>query len=338
MRIWSQDTKPAKDLIAKVPFSLNGQLLDVEKKITAGEMEYFSLSKPIGEMLTSEASRKELLQKVVLDVEMGKETVANLYSPIYDTIADPNLPRTLDAQWEQYGAVYFTEHLEGDEVKFGSLQAEKGPITTIVGYAAGFEYTKEMVIFNQTWSLELLNKALGEAHVALKNNLHLSPFINATYASGNKTAFQGETTDPTWVRINKTLRQAVADTAKAKRPGTILLAAGANKPAIEEALRGGQVGGTIIPPVSGITDIIYYDGWSVTVGKKAYTYDGITEGLCYLIRPKRGFKSLQKQDLMVQATMGDLTTLTESQIVADFWHGVYAAVGNNAQEVTIAAS
>jgi hypothetical protein len=106
----------------------------------------------------------------------------------------------------------------------------------------------------------------------------------------------------------------------------------------EEALRGGQVGGTIIPPVSGITDIIYYDGWSVTVGKKAYTYDGITEGLCYLIRPKRGFKSLQKQDLMVQATMGDLTTLTESQIVADFWHGVYAAVGNNAQEVTIAAS
>jgi len=344
MKIYSQDVlKEARrqgTYTEKVPFVLDGRLFEVEKKIVNGEMEILELSRPVGEMLTSGSVEqfKDLLRKVVLDVELGREQVQLLYQPIYDRIQDANLPRVLDAKWALTGTVVFTEHIEGEEVKFGRLQAEQGPIARILTYTAGFEYTKEMKDFNEAFSVEILNRSIGEAYNALLNHIHLSPIINFAYKSANKTAYQGESGDPAWVGIYKTLVKAVADAATAKRPGTILLASSADQHLIEMALKGGhQVEGTIYPAVTGIQSVIYYDGWEVAVGKKSYTYDGVTPGKAYLIRPKRGFKELLKQDLRVEATSGDLSRLIESQIVAYAYRGVYAAVEENVQEISLAA-
>ena len=65
-----------------------------------------------------------------------------------------------------------------------------------------------------------------------------------------------------------------------------------------------------------------------------YSYGGVTPGKAYLIRPKRGFKELLKQDLRVEAAMGDLTRLVDSQIVAYAHRGVFAAVEENVQEIS----
>jgi hypothetical protein len=336
MKIWAQTQAPRVDRKAVVPYVFNGKLYgDVEKIITAGEMMGYGLARPLGEMLTSEASRKELVQKVVLDVEIGREKVVPLYDAIYQTIVDANFPKVLDYKWEQYGQVLFTEHLEGQEVRFGSLRAEQGPNTTILGYATGWEFTKEMTLFNQAFTLEMLSQAIGEAHAALENHLTVGSLVSATYASGNKTAYQGTTTDPTWLRLYLSIKKGLSDAAKAKRPASVLVASAVNQNDIEQAIKGGQVGGTVYPALSGISDIVYYDGWEVVVDKKTYTYSGVASTKLYLVRPKRGFKRLVKQDLLVQANMGDITTLVDSQIVADFWQGEYAAIGNNVQEVTI---
>src|SRR5690606_37344643 len=146
-------------------------------------METLELAKPVGEMLTSGSVEqyKDLLRKVVLDVELGREQVQLLYQPIYDAIRDANLPRTIDAKWALTGTVVFTEHIEGEEVKFGRLQAEQGPTARILTYTAGFEYTKEMRDFNEAFSIEILNRAIGEAYNALLNHIHLSPIISYTY-------------------------------------------------------------------------------------------------------------------------------------------------------------
>ncbi|WP_018705819.1 hypothetical protein [Siminovitchia fordii] len=329
---------------AVVPFSINGSQAEVTKKIVNGEMETYELSKPIGEMMTSETSRKELLQKVVLDVELGREDVPVLYKPIYETLQDPNFPREFEAKWAQYGTVIFFEHLEGEEVKFGSLLAEQGPIARIKGYSAGFEYTKEMQIFNQTFNFELMNKAFGEAHNALLNHLHLAPIINYKYKSDNKTApvyvkpdgTKGTASDAHYLlSLRATLRQALKDARTAKRPGTVLLANSANKEDIQDALGSMTLQATPYGATTGINDIIYYDGWEAQVSKKQYVYDGVPEGKAFLIRPKRGFKELVKQGLQINATMGDLTRLVESQVVGDFWRGVFAAVEENVQEITL---
>ena len=342
MNIYSQETLKEQrrkgTITEKAPFTLDGKRYDVDKKIVNGEMETLELAKPIGEMLTSGSVEefKDLLRKVVLDVELGREQVQLLYQPIYERIQDANLPRVLDAKWALTGTVYFTEHLEGEEIKFGKLQAEKGPTARILTYTAGFEYTKEMKDFNEAFSVEILNRAIGEAYNALLNHMHLSPFIAATYTSST-TSYQGEATEPTWLRIYKTITKAIADAAAAKRPGTVLLASTVNQADIEMALRGGhQIEGTVYPAIAGIQSVIYYDGWDTTVGKKSYSYPGVSENTAYLIRPKRGFKELVKQDLQIEATSADLSRLIESQIVAYAYRGVYAAVGENVQKIALA--
>lgn len=327
-----------------VPFVINGEMHEVTKRIVNGEMETYELGSPIGEMMTSETSRRELLQKVVLDVELGREDVPVLYSPIYDTLTDPNFPKEFEAKWAQYGSVIFFEHIEGGEVKFGSLQAEEGPIARIKGYAAGFEYTKEMEIFNQTFNFELLNRAFGEAHNAILNHLHLAPIIKHNYKAANKTnavyaradGTKGTAQDHHYIlSIRETIRQALKDARTAKRPGTVLLANSADKEDIEDALSSFTIQATPYSATGGITDIIYYDGWETTVSRKNYTYEGVPQGKAYLIRPKRGFKELVKQGLQINAYMGDASRLVEAQIIGDFWRGVFAAVEENVQEITL---
>ncbi|MHC8516994.1 phage major capsid protein [Sporosarcina sp. ITBMC105] len=329
----------------EVPFVFNGKQEAVPKKIVNGEMEIIDIDKPLGEMMTSETSRKELVQKVVLDVELGREEVPVLYKPIYETITDPNFPKEFEAKWAQSGTVVFFEHMEGEEVKFGSLQAENGPIARLKGYAAGFEYTKEMEIFNQMFNFEIMNKAFGEAHNALLNHLHLGPIIKHSYKASNKTAAQytnelgkaleSKTGAHYMLSLRATLRQALKDARVAKRPGTILLANSADKEDIQDALGSMTIQATPYGSTSGITDIIYYDGWETTVSRKTYTYDGVPQGKAYLIRPKRGFKELVKQGLQINSTIGDLSRLVEAQIIGDFWRGVFAALDENVQEITL---
>jgi len=238
-----------------------------------------------------------------------------------------------------YGNVVFLEHLEGQEVHFGSLSVEQGPIATIQEYTAGFEYTKELIDFNEMFRIVLINQAIGQAYNALLNHIHLYPiFSYNNYKTKNVTTWKGETGDPLWLGIYKTLRQAIIDATLAKRPATVLLANPADRFDIELALRGGfTIEGTTYPALSGIDTIIYYEGWQGTMNGKPYEYKGVPQGEAYLIRPKQGFKELVKKDLTIETTSGDLTRLVEAQIIAYAYRGVFAALDENVQKVKISA-
>lgn len=323
----------------KIPFIFNNKMEFATKKMANGEMETLKFNKPFGEMITYSSSNvsKELLRKVVLDVELGRESVQTLYQPIYDTISDPNFPELLDAKWALRGSCVFLETVEGGEVKFGSVQAEAGPTARIVTYTTGFEYTKKMKDFNQSFQVEMLNKEIGEAYNALLNHLHFAPIIKAKYKNENKTAYAGKADDLPWVRLYETIKEGLKATSIAKRPATVLLANSANRIDIETALRGGyQLNGTIYPAISGIQTVIYYDGWDTTVGKKTYEYEAVPVNKLYLIRPKRGFKELLKQDLRIETNGGDLTRMVEQQMIGYTYRGVFAAIDENVQELTIA--
>lgn len=330
----------------KVLYRLNGKTYDITKKVVNGEMQIFDLGKPIGEMLVTDSTRKELLEKVVLDVELGRETVPLLYTPIYERREDRNFPEVFDAKWAQHGVVVFVEHIEGEEVKFGHLQAEQGPIARITTYAAGIEYTEDMVEYNRTFDMEEIDRSFGEAHNALLNHIHLSPIFNYNYKSENKTAAVYVTAEgkPTAkatgdahpaLSLRETLKAGLANARTAKRPGNVLLISGARLDHINDAIGKLHVRGTDHDAVTGIDTIIAYDGWSITVGKKDYTYAGVPENKAYLIRPKRGFKELVKHDLLIDANIGDLSRLVEAQIVGRSRRGVYAALTENVQEITL---
>ncbi len=317
----------------QIPFVLNGKTEHVNKKIVNGEMETMQFSKPLGEMITSGGldQFRDLLRKVVLDVELGRELQPVVYGPIYETITDPNFPRVLDAKWALQGVVAFTEHIEGQEVRFGRLDAVQGPTVRILTFSAGFEYTKEIVDFNESFRPEMLNRALGEAHNALLNDIHLRPIITGTYTGANLTAWIAPPAgNPNWVGIRNTIVEAQKAASRAKRTGTVLLANSVMRAEIELAMTGGHnVGGTVFPAIGGIQTVIYYDS------DVHHGYTGVAENRAYLIRPRRGFKELVKQDLRVEAQAGDLSRLVQEQIIAYAHRGVYCALTENVQQINL---
>jgi len=244
----------------------------VETQVVNGEIEVLELTRPIGEMIVSDDSVQELLRKVTLDVELGREEVPLLYQPIYQRLEDANFPEVFDAPWAMRGTAVFLQHFEGDEVRFGSLLAEEGPTARIVTYAAGFEYTEKMVLFNQTFNMEVLNRAFGEAYNALLNHLHLYPIVSYNYTADNQTAALyadengKELADDTGRHLvnsyRRTLDAALEAADVAGRPGTVLLAPGAKRRVIDRALGGFQLHSSeVLPEIGGIETVIYYDGW-----------------------------------------------------------------------------
>src|SRR5690625_2936582 len=131
-----------------IPYMFNGRAEAITRTVEAGQADQIQLDNLSGEMVISTDIKRTLAQKTVLDVELGREEVPLLYNPIYDTMTDANFPRLIDAKWAQHGAVVFLEHLEGEEIKFGALNAEESPIARLTSYAGCFQWTKKAEIFN----------------------------------------------------------------------------------------------------------------------------------------------------------------------------------------------
>lgn len=332
---------------APVPYMLNGKSHTATKKVVNGEMEVYDLQKPIGEMIGTPAVHRELVEKVVFDVELGREQVPILYDPIYERREDRNFPKQFEAPWASHGVIVFHEWEEGEEIKFGHIQAEKGPIAKLTTYAAGFEYNEDMEEWNQTWDMTELDRAFGEAYNALLNHIHLFPIIDFNYQAGNttnaiyvnnegkKVTGADQALAHPALSMRETLLAGIAKTTKEKRKGNILLISESRLDHVKRAMGEMHIRGTDFASVAGIDTIIAYDGWNVKVGKKDYSYAGVKEDEAFLIRPKRGFKELIKHDLLVDATLPDLSRLVTTQIVGRTRRGVFAAVEENVQKIKL---
>ena len=103
----------------------------------------------------------------------------------------------------------------------------------------------------------------------------------------------------------------------------------------------------IIPPLNidiilnklylktGISEVIFYDGFETTVGRKTYSYPGVEPGKVFLVRPKNGFVEFIKHDLLIDIESADLTRLVKENIVGRARRGNYAAVEDNVQEIRL---
>jgi len=330
------------EIIEKIPIKIGSKMDFVEKKLVNGEMELISLDKPIGEMFTTPEGIENLLKKVALDVDYGREQVPLLYKPIYQTISNPNFPRLVPINEFAQARVVFLEHLEGEEVRFGDRVIYKGDGVPIKTYTAGFDgWTLEVEKFDELWRVEELNRAIGESYNALLNHIHLYPIISYNYPAKNKTSASSE--GATYLeKLRNTLRNALKHAnqdlnkiTNSRRNPSILLCSTANLQDIQEALGRMVIGGTEYGALTQIKTIIAYDGWSVQVGAKEYKYDGVPEGKCYLIDPQRYFKELIKADLTIEYGEPNTTRLVRAPIVAWAMRGVWASPENAVEEVSL---
>jgi hypothetical protein len=312
------------------------------EKDVISEMAAMTLKKPVSEMITTSQGAMALLEKVRIDVDFGLAQVPLLYGPVYENIAGPFPGGVVQINENTLQAnVVFLERFEGGEVIFGTLQTGAPSAVTITQYAAGFEWTEDMIEFDKTWDITLNNRAFGRAYNYLLNHLHLSPIISYSYAGGNTTGADATAGQDIYGHTLNTFANAykTAVLATPQRTPSVVLANEADRFQIEQALlqpvRDSQ--GNPLPRVP-IDTIIYYNGATVTNGLKSYVYAGVTQGTAYFIFPQQRFKELVHHDLRIDIGPPDISRLVEGQQVGRTRRGVYADMANSVQKLTLPVS
>ncbi len=279
------------------------------------------------------------------EVAAGRDQEPLLYTPIYNEVSDPSLPRNVSIYKLGPAGVIFDEVTDGGEVKFITV-GQSNFTVPIKHYAVGLEYSKDLVVYNELWNLPIIERQAGQAFNALKNHIHLAPFLTASYSTPNQTAASavGSTLAEKYLRtIEDAVTHASADTTNPRRGPYALLVSSSNLFTMERALmRVPQEGLAIQSSAIGrIQHIIAYDGWSGSRGKKTVSYSGVTAGKAYLIN--LGFKeqdhqSYEKQPLQSTSADGDLSRFILENAVLDAYFGAYANPLASTEEVTLPTS
>lgn len=275
------------------------------------------------------------------EVDNGRIQVPLLYTPIYSEIRDPNLPRNVTVNRIGPGGVVLERIYEGGEIKFASVVSSE--ITAqILHYGVGLEYSKQLVMFNELWTVSIVERAVGQAYNALLNHLHLSPILTFSYQAANQTGANtaGSTTvEDHLLTIEDAITNSRTDTTNPRQGPYTLLVSSADATVIGKALTEvPQQGVTLRSDIlNSINNIVVYDGWTGTRGSKSTTYSGVSSGKAYLISSQfqdQDFVSYMKQDLAEAGQEQDVSRLL-TQVVWDTAFGVYANPEAAVEEITL---
>lgn len=279
----------------------------------------------IKEMIGTDDGSREFIEKVTYDAYTGRENVPLLYKDIYSTLTDANFPKTMTVK--EFGPIQtvFLKKMEGGEVKFGALGSGPEKAVSFETWAAGIEYDEDIAEWNQTWRVSDIGVSFGESYNKLLNHLHLDPIISGSYVttggglSGQKAKQESTTSGAAqliaWdTSIAKTLTNALQVLPR----GSVILHNSFDAFAIQNAIASDMLPDLSAGPVKkslAKAQFIAYDGTTVEVGGKTYTYGGVAQGFLYIVTPKVNFKEYIKHDLRVDSADGDLSRLILAQVV-----------------------
>ena len=302
------------------------------------------LLKSVSEMITTAQGAMDLLEKVRIDIDVGLADVPLLYQPLYERVDGPFPGGSVQIGGDVLfdANVIFLQKFEGEEIVFGTLARSGAPtFVPIATYAAGFEWTEDMMEYDRSYEIGMNARAFGRAYNYLLNHNHLSPIIAYSYGGGNSTAADATAGEGIQSHTLRTFQSAYRTGAMAvpQRVPTVILANEGDRFQIEDALltpvldaNGNQM--RRVP----VDTIIYYNGATVTNGVSAQTYPGVTQGTCYFIAPRMRLKELVHHDLRVDVGPGDISRLIQAQQVARARRGLYLDIANSAQKITLPTS
>lgn len=319
--------KGALSVISEMKAGKRDSGIEWHEDIAAGKVT-------VQEMIGTGDGAQDFLEKTTYDAYQGRESVELIYKSIYDTREDATFPKVMTVK--EYGPVQvaFVEKLEGGEVKFGELAPGQEKTVRFHTYAAGLEWSEDMVEYNEFWSLTDASIAFGENYNKLLNHLHLSPIITATYTTtggglaGQVAAQKAGTAQlVAWdTDLATTLERAFGVLPK----GSIVLQNSIDSIYLERQIAKDILDDGTPGPIKrkyGTLTFQAYDGDSVQVGPRTYNYGGVPAGFLYMVVPKRNFKEYIKHDLRIDSGNADLSRLIVDQMVGRARRAVFAAVG-----------
>ncbi len=349
VEIISRDTASAKMLGKELtlPFGVNGEMHKVKVKVT-GSGSPTRFDKPLGEMSTP-ADLYNFVQKSVIDMARGFLRNPVLYKDIYREVNDPTLSRFVNVIDFIGMQLAFTALKPGESVPLASFKTGNLTTAEIVTYGAGYAILRDWIQYNEAYKVAQAQEMLGFAFNGMLNNLYLGPIIAADY-TGNDADGKAKTSatnaDATLTyreKVRTTIQTAIRDalarrnpvTKMAMRP-TIALCDSVTADIISEVINNKLTEkGSEYQPLSQIHKTIAYDGASVTVAGKTYSYAGPTAKHVFLIQPLQGFVELIKEDLTPLTQAGDVLKLADEEKSFEFMRGIIADTANSVQKVII---
>lgn len=281
------------------------------------------------------------------EVDAGRDEEPLLYQPIYNTVVDSTLPRSVPVQVLGPAGVVFEEVNEGGEVKFATV-GEYTKSITMAHYATGIQYSEDLFMYNELWRLPNLERQFGTAYNALLNHIHMNPIISHSYGAANQTDGTALTsfkaTADLAEKYMRTIEAAIAsastDSSNPRRGPYAILCSTADLFTIERALgRVPQEGFDAQSSARGrVRSVVAYDGWTGTRGKKSVSYAGVSAGTAYLIdlsNRNMDFQSFMKHDLRETMGNGEPTRFIMEEVIYDVRLGTYASPVRAVEEITL---
>lgn len=288
---------------------------------------------------------RAFIQNATVDVTKGMATNPTLYQFIYDEIFNSEFTETIDVRdliglQAAFGIVNAGESVPLAGWKTGKLETVK-----MLDYACGYSVLKKWVTYNQFWNVEQANKAMGVAHNAILDHIHLFPIIKASYSGGsitNKVTGAAYTNATELTIVYYTLRKGIKDALKRQnaqgfklRP-TIALCNSATAMDVEAAVAGMLQNGSQLGPLGQIKTVLAYDGWQGEIKGEKVTFDAPADNEVYLIQPKDMFRALVKTDITQLTQKGDIMKLSNLDVAQFFSRAVVADVSGSVHKVVLA--
>lgn len=293
------------------------------------------------EFIGNDTFGAEWVTRQRFEIDAGRDMEPILYTPFYNTINDPNLPKIIDTFKLGPGGVVLESITEGGEVQFGTVLSSNEAVR-LAHYGVGLEYSDDLVAYNQLWSVSIFERQVGIAYNALLNHVHLYPILSYTYGAANQQAAVTSGTtleDDYMLTLEAAITKSRTDTANPRRGPYALLVSPQNLFAFERAMfRVPQEGFTRqTSAIDVIQAVVAYDGWTGTRGNLTTTYPGVTTNKAYLVdlsNKMLDFQSYMKQGLEEYGREEDISRFM-LQVVWDTRFGCYANPLRAVTEITL---
>lgn len=325
---------------------MNMQITGKKGKKIFNSDAFFALKKnPQGEMNLGQI--KEMFKQVVLDISSEQAVKPPLYTEIYEEIKDKSFPASIEVKDVIGLNAAFGIVNDGESVPLADFKVKSMGSAHFKTYATGYSITEEWIEFNQFWKIEMANKALGEAHNAILDHIHLSPIFTTKLEDEAKSGkWEGKTDEEKKVssltKIYNSLKTGLQDALKRRtargyifKP-SILICNSATSLDVMSAIKGETEKGKTFGSIGMIDKIVVYDGWAGTVNGVKYDFTGPKNNEVYLVEPKRGFKALVKKDITRIEQKGSVLKLGNLDVAQYFMRAVVADIANGVHKITIA--
>ena len=282
-----------------------------------------------------------------IDISVRKVSKGEMRAPFYNIINMPNSDKIISVdEFFPYGVVFEENNGEGESVTQGETRLGQSETVEHYLYAAGFTWTLLAELFDKSLDPQKISDAVLLGYEAKRNDLSLSPIIDFSYSGVQQTAASTVGTLRQELLYN-TLIDAIDDISEREDPVTgrkimaddlAILCSPFDARHISQVMRGlPSVNERVYPAISEISTIVAYDGDTIDMRATTYTYSGVTNGTCYLVKKNRYMNVGIKRNLTLETDIRpDVSTLAREKRAWYFAEGQQTTgISSFIQEITL---